>query len=91
MSQRSEGAKPGIMERVATIATAVSLAVIVVTLSVVVGFKQDLGMLISSSISDVVVTAPQSHGVVSGVGVGRNDLCPCGSGKKFKKCHGKDL
>ena len=24
-------------------------------------------------------------------GVGRNDPCPCGSGKKFKKCHGKDL
>lgn len=23
--------------------------------------------------------------------VGRNDPCPCGSGKKFKKCHGKDL
>jgi preprotein translocase subunit SecA len=22
--------------------------------------------------------------------VGRNDLCPCGSGKKFKNCHGKD-
>jgi len=22
--------------------------------------------------------------------VGRNDPCPCGSGKKFKKCHGKD-
>ena len=22
--------------------------------------------------------------------VGRNDLCPCGSGKKFKKCHGTD-
>lgn len=22
------------------------------------------------------------------VNVGRNDLCPCGSGKKFKKCHG---
>ncbi len=21
---------------------------------------------------------------------GRNDLCPCGSGKKFKHCHGKD-
>jgi preprotein translocase subunit SecA len=20
--------------------------------------------------------------------VGRNDACPCGSGKKFKKCHG---
>ena len=23
--------------------------------------------------------------------VGRNDPCPCGSGKKFKHCHGKDL
>ncbi len=22
-------------------------------------------------------------------GVGRNDLCPCGSGQKFKQCHGK--
>jgi preprotein translocase subunit SecA len=21
--------------------------------------------------------------------IGRNDLCPCGSGKKFKKCHGE--
>ena len=20
--------------------------------------------------------------------VGRNDVCPCGSGKKYKKCHG---
>ncbi len=25
----------------------------------------------------------------SGEKVGRNDLCPCGSGKKYKKCHGK--
>lgn len=22
--------------------------------------------------------------------VGRNDLCPCGSGKKYKKCHGQE-
>lgn len=21
--------------------------------------------------------------------IGRNDLCPCGSGKKFKNCHGR--
>ena len=21
--------------------------------------------------------------------VGRNEVCPCGSGKKFKQCHGK--
>jgi preprotein translocase subunit SecA len=25
----------------------------------------------------------------NGQKVGRNDLCPCGSGKKFKKCHGE--
>ena len=24
-----------------------------------------------------------------GMKVGRNDPCPCGSGKKFKQCHGK--
>jgi preprotein translocase subunit SecA len=23
--------------------------------------------------------------------VGRNDPCPCGSGKKFKACHGKGM
>jgi preprotein translocase subunit SecA len=26
--------------------------------------------------------------VVKGDKVGRNDVCPCGSGKKYKKCHG---
>ncbi len=26
----------------------------------------------------------------NGEKVGRNDLCPCGSGKKYKKCHGKE-
>ncbi|MGB6844090.1 MAG: preprotein translocase subunit SecA [Candidatus Acidiferrales bacterium] len=28
--------------------------------------------------------------VRAGVKVGRNDPCPCGSGKKFKKCHGTE-
>ncbi|MFL5839695.1 MAG: SEC-C metal-binding domain-containing protein, partial [Thermoleophilaceae bacterium] len=23
--------------------------------------------------------------------VGRNDPCPCGSGKKYKKCHGASV
>ncbi|MCA1595593.1 MAG: SEC-C domain-containing protein, partial [Chloroflexi bacterium] len=27
-------------------------------------------------------------GVSAGEKIGRNDLCPCGSGKKYKKCHG---
>ena len=26
--------------------------------------------------------------VAAGAKVGRNDPCPCGSGKKYKKCHG---
>ncbi|MEZ5065240.1 MAG: preprotein translocase subunit SecA [bacterium] len=34
------------------------------------------------------------RGVSSGAGstpeVGRNDPCPCGSGKKYKKCHGRN-
>ncbi len=30
-----------------------------------------------------------AHNVPSSIGkVGRNDPCPCGSGKKYKKCHG---
>ena len=28
--------------------------------------------------------------VHEGPRIGRNDLCPCGSGKKYKKCCGKD-
>jgi len=27
--------------------------------------------------------------IVNAEKVGRNDLCPCGSGKKYKKCHGQ--
>jgi preprotein translocase subunit SecA len=30
----------------------------------------------------------QSKTVSKGAKVGRNELCPCGSGKKYKKCHG---
>lgn len=29
--------------------------------------------------------------VRAGEKIGRNDPCPCGSGKKYKKCHGKHL
>lgn len=27
--------------------------------------------------------------VVAEPKIGRNDACPCGSGKKYKQCHGK--
>jgi len=33
-------------------------------------------------------SAGQKKPVVKGDKVGRNDPCPCGSGKKYKKCHG---
>lgn len=73
LSSRKGGAKVGVMERVATIATAVSVAVIIITLSVVVGFKHDLYSLLSGAWADITITAPQSRGVVSGV---RLERCP---------------
>ncbi len=33
-------------------------------------------------------SAPKKQPVRKAENVGRNDLCPCGSGKKFKNCHG---
>lgn len=35
----------------------------------------------------MVAVAPMKR---SGSKVGRNDPCPCGSGRKFKACHGRD-
>lgn len=34
-------------------------------------------------------SAPKQQPIVAEKKVGRNDACPCGSGKKFKQCHGK--
>lgn len=36
-------------------------------------------------------TPVKQQPIVTGPKIGRNDPCPCGSGKKFKACHGKDL
>ena len=33
-------------------------------------------------------TPPVSTAATAALKAGRNDACPCGSGKKFKKCHG---
>ena len=38
---------------------------------------------------DFVKNQYKENPAVKGVKVGRNDKCPCGSGKKYKKCHGK--
>ena len=57
----------------------------------------------AESISNVTYTAPTETGeaettvdaqtvgqaLPEGMRVGRNDPCPCGSGKKYKACHGK--
>jgi preprotein translocase subunit SecA len=50
-----------------------------------------------SHVSNVTYTHPNDDGSVSEdkdtsnevPKVGRNDPCPCGSGKKYKHCHGK--
>jgi preprotein translocase subunit SecA len=37
------------------------------------------------------VPQPKQQPVVAGPKIGRNDDCPCGSGKKYKACHGRGL
>ena len=55
----------------------------------------------ASQVSNVTYTHPNEDGSVSSETdpataapelprVGRNDPCPCGSGKKFKQCHGRE-
>lgn len=41
---------------------------------------------VANGVADPVGTDPNTY---MGMKVGRNDPCPCGSGKKFKQCHGK--
>jgi len=36
-----------------------------------------------------VAERPAQPFVRAGQKVGRNDPCPCGSGKKYKQCHGR--
>src|SRR5262249_29654788 len=38
--------------------------------------------------SDGKPAAPKAKPVVAEKKIGRNDPCPCGSGKKYKNCHG---
>ena len=43
---------------------------------------------LSAFIQKAGATMPVPASPVSSTKVGRNDACPCGSGKKYKKCHG---
>jgi len=44
-------------------------------------FEEGRGKAVGGKTGSVKRTTPK---------VGRNDPCPCGSGKKYKKCHGKE-
>jgi hypothetical protein len=48
-------------------------------------WKEDL------SLRDLIAKLPFGGTAInhSGTKIGRNDQCPCGSGQKFKRCHGK--
>lgn len=41
--------------------------------------------------AEITKAFKKSKTVVKGVRIGRNDPCPCGSGKKYKKCCGANL
>jgi preprotein translocase subunit SecA len=47
----------------------------------------DAGLLAAPSAVDVVDRDPKNP--TTWGRVGRNEQCPCGSGKKFKHCHGQ--
>ncbi len=49
-------------------------------------YDEALGLKPESEPNEEVVNLPFTR---EGVKVGRNDPCPCGSGKKYKQCHGK--
>lgn len=50
------------------------------------GSLSDLANALATAKTD---TDTSQSGGVSAPKIGRNDPCPCGSGKKYKKCHGK--
>lgn len=55
--------------------------------SSIVGGASPMAGQDSGRAQNIVAKDDTTH--FNGQRVGRNDLCPCGSGKKFKKCHGQ--
>jgi preprotein translocase subunit SecA len=51
--------------------------------------EEEDGMIYHGSRSAPKAAPKVETFVREGDKVGRNDVCPCGSGKKYKKCHGK--
>jgi len=52
------------------------------------GAEMGAGQGQAQALEGAVATATAAPVVRSGPKVGRNDPCPCGSGKKYKHCHG---
>ena len=53
------------------------------------GIGDDAGEQLAEADGDVAVEERPQPFVRGAQKVGRNDACPCGSGKKFKHCHGR--
>ena len=53
------------------------------------GYDEALGTAGNGNGDTAVAIAPPPPFVRAGQKVGRNDPCPCGSGKKYKHCHGR--
>ena len=56
--------------------------------------EQDIAPRVEDPTENMRTNASEGGGAVNPIvndqpKVGRNDFCPCGSGKKYKKCHGK--
>jgi preprotein translocase subunit SecA len=45
---------------------------------------------VQGSTPEAAAPKPTQNPIINELKIGRNDPCPCGSGKKFKACHGKD-
>jgi preprotein translocase subunit SecA len=46
------------------------------------------GVTEKSATDNLQYSAPSEDGVAATTGISRNSPCPCGSGKKYKRCHG---
>ena len=53
--------------------------------------REDIGELINPELAKKEENKVKVPIVNEGPKVGRNDPCPCGSGKKYKNCHGKNV
>ena len=53
------------------------------------GLPQWDSILTEEKRTEIAKKYKKSKTVVKGEKIGRNDPCPCGSGKKYKKCCGK--